>query len=116
MSDPLFMYQLMLAVSLIVSILSGVTTIVNGRRVQKREVSFGSDFVTSRHCDTKSNHIEHRLASVEDSFSAMRAEIHTDRDEFNRTQENRVTALHNRINDVLAAVSRLEGKIENGKK
>lgn len=82
---------------------------LSSRRAQKRDVAMVEEFATRRE-------LQDLAMRVEDKFEALRVELQEDKTEILRAGEARVVKLHDRINDVLAAVSELRGEVHAGRR
>jgi hypothetical protein len=81
---------------------------LNGRRSQKRDVILMEEFATRRE-------LQDLAMRVEDKFESLRVELQEDKTEILRAGEARVVKLHDRINEVLSAVSELRGEVHAGR-
>jgi hypothetical protein len=75
---------------------------------EKREVSFEVQHPTREEVAA----ILPRLLKVEDSIVAVRSEINASMGQLNHHGEMRAKDLHDRMNEILSAVSRTEGQVD----
>lgn len=78
---------------------------LNGRRAQKRDVTLMEEFATRRELAALAEKVESR-------FEDLRSELKESETRITSKGEERVIKVHDRINDVLQAVSRMEGRFD----
>lgn len=78
----------------------------------KEKPSPPETYVTKVECRAVHTAQDQRIQKLDCEVAAIRAEFKEAVLEISRVQEARAVALHNRINDVLAAVSEVKGKVE----
>jgi hypothetical protein len=79
---------------------------------QPLDVRIASEMVTKDYC--RSSHVDSsaRIARVEADVAALRQEIRDDRLKSTERISNEVGKVHDRVNDVLEAVSELRGRLD----
>jgi len=82
-----------------------IVTILSVNRKARREVTFAFEPASKEEFDKVVDTIKSDMAS-------LREQMRQDRDVAQAAQEKRTIALHERINQILAAVSELRGRIE----
>lgn len=99
----------LIVLSFIVSIGStivvAVMAVVSGRKTQKREIAF-TEVYASRE----------EVSEIHQDFQEFRRQAQFDREAAIRTGEERATKIHDRINEVLEAVSELRGVVSEIKR
>lgn len=88
----------------VIGIGAAVVQAMSSRRVQKRDVTLIEEFVTRKEMGAFEDKVEGR-------FENLRCEMREDKTEILKAGEDRATKLHERINVVLGAVSRVEGEL-----
>lgn len=88
---------------------SGITAAwmqaLNGRRAQKRDVTLMEEFATRKELAALAEKVESR-------FEDLRCDLKESETRITSKGEERVIKVHDRINDVLQAVSRMEGRFD----
>lgn len=105
--DAQFFYNLFLSLGFLASLTASVLAMVRGNRLQKREISMAPGLMP----DPELLDLKRRMNEVETDLSQIRTEIKADYRLLETHNENRVSGLHERINQVLAAVSELRGEL-----
>lgn len=106
-----------------VSVVASVAQISNGRRTQRREVSMIEGTATTAEVLAVKRDLEVKVLAVASDLCALETKVDkaveklTDELKDAETRitskgEERVVKVHDRINDVLAGVSRLEGRFD----
>lgn len=78
----------------------------------KREISLAPQFATRPEVEALGT----RLAHVEQAIERIRQEIREDRSALLEAAEQRAAKMHGRINEVLAAVSELQGSLRRSRR
>jgi predicted nuclease with TOPRIM domain len=102
------------AVLFLVGVIGITTSIVqaaNGRRAQKRDVTLMEDFATRRELNNLAEKVESKFEALRGELQELRGEMQEDKNEIVKSGETRVVKLHDRINEVLSAVSELRGEV-----
>lgn len=102
--SPSWGWNMVLFCGFCVATTAAVGQWLNGRRTQKRDVILMEEFATRRE-------LQELALRVEDKFEALRVELQEDKTEILRAGEARVVKLHDRCNEILAAVSELRGEM-----
>jgi uncharacterized membrane protein YqjE len=99
--NPAFGWNAVLFAVAVIGVVAAVGQWFNGR---KRDVTLMEEFATRRE-------LQDLAMRVEDKFESLRVELQEDKTEILRAGEARVVKLHDRINEVLSAVSELRGEV-----
>jgi hypothetical protein len=70
-------------------------------------------YVSLKLCQKIHEEADRRITQAECAVDTLRRELRLERDEMIKSAEDRAVKLHDRINDILRAVSELKGKIES---
>lgn len=105
--EPKSLGEFLIVLGFLASVAVNVVTLMGQRTKQKREVTFAEQFVSQEQMDA----IARRVDMVERQIEAMRSELKDDKTEILKAGEDRAEKLHNRINDVLQAVSQMRGEL-----
>lgn len=98
--------QVMLSMGMIVTIVAAVAVVVNGRKSQRREVTFAQEFATKQEMLAA----VHRIEKVEDAISAVGEKLDHEREVLLQAGEARAEKLHKRINRILVGMAKLQGR------
>lgn len=107
------------AVLVIVQIGWGFLDRVRGGPMEKREVSFAEEFVTKQEMKQAHGRIERERKEVNDEIAKVRQDMRDSNDKLGDAlrdlrleikQDNK--GVHDRINEILEAVSELRGRVE----
>jgi hypothetical protein len=110
-----FVQSAALLLSVTVNILT-IVVLVSGRKaVQKREVSFADGVVTKEFCESRHGQNAGRLDRCEGEIAALRAETKEEARRLTSEMLREVGKVHDRVNQVLQAVSELRGELHGGK-
>jgi hypothetical protein len=133
-AQPDHVKDFLIIIGFILSAGASAAALLNQRRTQKREVTFGQEFVTRDFCQSMhtrdSGEVKRLvaeveelkrdrvgvLAKVEEKIDKLRVEIKHDIQAAALTDESRISSVHDRINDVLSAVAKLEGRLEESRR
>lgn len=107
--DPQWGWNMVLFLVAVIGVTASVMQMFAGRRSQKREVNLLEEFATRKE-------LQALTERVEDKFELLRTEIAEDKNEMMKAGEARVIKVHDRINDVLAAVSELKGEVHSNRR
>ncbi len=110
--DPSIAWTVVLTLLTLSNLAVAFVTLTRGNRTQKREISFADTYATKAEVET----VRQDVRRLGDSMEMMRREAKADKEDILEADEQRAVALHNRVNDVLSAVSRLEGQLERIKR
>lgn len=99
-ADPIHIKDFLLIIGFFISSAASAVAVINSRRVQRREVTFGQEFVTKDQCTIMNQSLDRRIRKIEEDVSMMRREVKQD-----------MRGVHERIDQVLAAVSELRGEL-----
>lgn len=105
--------ELWITLGFMASIAANIFTVVRVSKTQKREITFSFDPASKEDFD---RHVVENKREHEQLFSRINAvdrAITARQIELDAKNEQRVTALHNRVNEVLEAVSELRGEVRN---
>jgi hypothetical protein len=109
-------WHFILVASLVLSATVNVLSVVNFARsrkeTQKREVSFAQEFVSKELCAQSHSQLAVRLTRSEAELLEARHELKADCAALDQLIRAEVGQLHQRINDVLAAVAELRGRLD----
>lgn len=112
-TSPEAFYQWVLAAGILLSLAANVVALLRNGRAQKREVTFGEQFVTREVHGAVATNMDVRVTKIEGELKAIREEMNHQREMAEATAETRAVALHNRINDLgtslTAQVAELRG-------
>lgn len=108
--DPEFFWKFLGSVGFIMSLLINAGVFWNMRKTQKREVRFETEFVSRSEISNLGNRIDRLEVAIE----KVRIDMKEDRASIDRVGEDRISKVHERINDVLEAVSELRGQLRRG--
>ena len=120
--DPKDFWQFILGIAFLCSIGANIAIIVSARRTQKREIAYAFTPASKEEFDkaAKENDADHTVIHArltkfkertDELVAEMREEMRHDREAALQSGEERSNKIHSRIDDVLRAVSRLEGKL-----
>ena len=101
-----FLLSLLSATGFLVGIYS---LLKNAFGKPKREVSFTETYATREEVQRIERNVEKMERKVETAVAEIRAEMKQDREAILEAGETRASKLHGRIDQVLAAVARIEG-------
>lgn len=117
--DPTALWNFLIILGFLLSAGASGVAIFNSRRVQKREVTMASEFMTSSDCQRMQARwkddmirLEARINRVEQGQEHMRETNQHNFDAIMKAGEERAVKIHERINAVLAGVSELKGRID----
>lgn len=104
-ANPLVLRDVLTILFAFVAAGAGVVAMLNSKKTQRREVTFGEAFVTKEHCGTITtdtvNRIDRLEKSVETMWTTMRAEDESTRAEMRRSWQS-----------IERALGRIEGQLE----
>ena len=106
------MFQILLVVSFCTSLGVNIATLARLNKVQRREITFPETFTTKAHCALQHASLDKRLDHLEECLTVVSGKIEEWRQSMERAGEERLSKLHDRVDDILRAVSRLEGKVK----
>ena len=107
-----FFYNLFLAFGFIASAIASVLAMVRGNRLQRREISMAPGTMP----DPEVVELKRRLDQMDEDRSAIRSEMKEDREILETRNEARTAVLHERINQILIAVSEIRGELRQQKR
>jgi hypothetical protein len=114
-TDPNALHGFVTSGALLLSVAVNLVTLivlVTGRKaVQKREVSFAESFVTKDACESRHGQNTDRLEHCERDLRAIRTESRNDAQRLTSEMLREVGKVHDRVNQVLQAVSELRGEL-----
>lgn len=70
------------------------------------------DYASKRDLAEHRQSVENRLNKIDDDISELRKEAKQDRNDIIKAGEDRAGKLHDRIDDILKAVAKIQGRIE----
>lgn len=79
---------------------------------QRREVSLLEQYASKAELRELQRHVEKLETKTDDGFEKVRSEMKQSHDQMLQAGESRALEIHKRINQVLTAVSRVEGRFE----
>lgn len=91
--------------------LFGLVERFTGRK-QKREVSFSEEYATKAEIQRIERNVEKMERKVETAVAEIRTEMKEDREKILIAGETRAGKIHSRIDDILEAVARMEGRTQ----
>jgi tetrahydromethanopterin S-methyltransferase subunit G len=103
--------MLVCAGSVVLTIVAQVVNLVRGGKAQKREVSFSESFVTRESCELQNRHLNDRMKVLEAQIKEIREGMDRDRHELGKLVREECGKLHDRVDDVLSAVSGQQGEM-----
>jgi len=121
--DPQALTQFLIIIGFLGSIVTSLVALRSSNRAQKREVSFTDEYATkAEHAELKgrvdkiADEIVRGFERVDQKRSVSIAGLHDDLEKsiggLRVEVKDDIRGVHERINVVLAAVSKLEGKLE----
>jgi flagellar motility protein MotE (MotC chaperone) len=122
--NPAWGWQAICFLIAAVSVVASVAQIANGRKSQRREVSLVEGIATTAALAAVKQDLEAKVCAVAKDLGALETKVDAGLEKLGdelRDCETRITSkgeervvkVHDRINDVLQAVSRLEGRVES---
>lgn len=85
--------------------------IFRGTKTQKREVTFGSEFVTADFCKQAHKATEDRITRLEEDVCGIRDEMREELSKINSSDEQRASKIHDRIDELGTALSSQVGEL-----
>lgn len=95
----------------ILSVVVSVFTLIRAGKPQKREVMFSADYASRSELQELKDHISATKRDADEGRRALYAEVKGLRIELMQQFSAGIEGVHSRVNDVLAAVSELKGKV-----
>lgn len=102
--DPKWGWNMFLFAFAIAGITAAWMQALNGRRAQKRDVTLMEEFATRKELSTLAEKVDSR-------FEDLRQELKQSETRITSKGEERVIKVHDRINEVLSAVSEVRGEL-----
>ena len=111
--NPALLGALILGLSLLVGLGSAIFAMFFTRREHEAH----KEEVGRRIGALESNmvHLDVKIAHLDDKIALVREEIRESEDRLDEANENRSVKIHDRLNEILKAVSTLQGQINSGK-
>lgn len=120
--DPAIGWQIILFLIAAASVWASVAQIFNGRKTQRREVSMVEGVATTADLTAVKKDLEAKVNAVASDLSALETKVDEGltrlSDELRASEtrittkgEERVVKVHDRINEVLSAVSEVRGEL-----
>jgi hypothetical protein len=120
--NPAWGWQAICFLIAAVSVVASVAQIANGRKTQRREVSMVEGAATTADLSTVKRDLEAKVSAVASDLCALETKVDegltrlTDELRASETRittkgEERVVKVHDRINEVLSAVSEVRGEL-----
>lgn len=113
-------WQVVTVLALLLNMGGTALAIVRSGRVQKREVSLSSEYVTTKQCGllhdgshSKIREIEARVNSLQQRIDHVSGHIGQAVEALRREIKQDMSGIHNRIDQVLQAVSELRGETKH---
>lgn len=110
-TDPVHLRDFLIIVGFLLSAAASFGAFLTSRKSQKREVTMGDEFVTKGMCVQSHEGLSGRISKLEQDLRDLRGEVKNDREIVGQKLINEISKVHDRINDVLEAVSELRGQV-----
>ena len=113
--DPNFFYQLVSSIGVLAAIVAAILALFIKRRGIPQPLRTQSEIrlATWEEMQTLRREFEHFRKAIDDQHERMTEKLEKLQLEIARAGEARATTIHNRINELLAAVGRLQGRLED---
>src|SRR4051812_10842614 len=108
--DAKYLLQWLLALGFLLGIIVQVITLLQYRRTQRREVSFTAEYASKQEIVTLVNDLAALEGRLDTSLENIRSDVKSDLTQIGRDGEQRSNKIHERLDTILKAVSRLEGR------
>ena len=110
-TDPVHVRDFLIIGGFLLSAIAGLGSFLASRKVQKREVAISDEFVTKPFCHAFHAANEQRIVRLETDIIHLRQELKNDREQVMANLLKEIGSVHNRVNEVLEAVSELRGEM-----
>lgn len=111
-------WELLTVGSLLINVFLGISTLINHRaakkasgELQRREVTFGAQYVTAEQSELLHNGINVRVSRLEVAVNEIRDEMRSARDADREAEEERTVRIHDRIESIEQRLAEMPQKI-----
>ena len=98
--DPIHLWNFVLIVTCLISAAASVVAMYTQKRTQKREVTFGEEFVALKHCTDRHTETDRRLTNVDRDVERIRQDMKNDRISLDASDELRASRIHQSIDTI----------------